>query len=135
MAKTIVQKVVFKNISAATLYNTYIDAKEHFASTGDEVSIQPKEGTKFKAYGDYIWGTNLQLIKDKLIVQSWRAADWQKTDIDSTLILLFEQTGKDGIVHMTHANVPDEQYKNLQGGWNDFYWKPWKQYFALKNKK
>jgi len=31
MAKTIIQKIVFKNIPIATLYNTYMNAKEHSA--------------------------------------------------------------------------------------------------------
>ena len=135
MASTITQKVVFKNIPVATLYNAYMNAKEHSASVGVVAIIQNKEGAKFTAHGNYVTGKNLQLIKDKLIVQSWRASDWGKSDIDSTFILCFEQRGKDGIVYMTHANVPDKQFEGIKRGWNDYYWKPWKKYFAEKRKK
>jgi activator of HSP90 ATPase len=132
MAKTLIQKVVFKGISAADLYNTYVDAKEHTKAIGLPVSIQKKEGTKFKTDDGYITGKTLQLVKDKLIVQSWRGSDWDKTDLDSTFILSFEQNGKDGIVNMVHANIPDNQYAGIKDGWNVFYWKPWKKYFASK---
>jgi activator of HSP90 ATPase len=132
MAKTLTQKVVFRDISAADLYNTYVDAKEHTKAIGLPVSIQEKEGTRFKTDDGYITGKTLQLIKDKLIVQSWRGSDWNKSDIDSTFILSFEQNGKDGIVNMVHANVPDNQYAGIKDGWNTYYWKPWKKYFASK---
>ena len=71
-------------------------------------------------------------MKDKLIVQSWRAADWSKNNIDSTFILSFEQKKNDAVLTMVHANVPDNQAANLKGGWNDFYWQPWKKYLAEK---
>ncbi len=136
MAKTILQKVVFKNTTAETLYNLYMEAKQHSAVIGGPVKIQNKEGIAFTAYDDYISGKNLQLIPGKLIVQSWWASDWDAQETISTFILLFEQKGKDAIVHMTHANVPDQHYKGIKDGWDDYYWKPWKEFLKkLKEKK
>ncbi len=126
MAKKILQTVVFKNTTVSTLYNFYMDAKQHSLVTGAAAKIQKKEGTKFSAYGDYCSGKNLQIIPDKLIIQSWVASDWDKADPESTFILLFEQKGNDATVYVTHANVPESQYKSLKQGWNEFYWKPWK---------
>jgi activator of HSP90 ATPase len=135
MAKTIVQRIVFKGIPVSALYNTYIDAKEHSASISAPVKIQKKEGTKFTAHGNYITGKNLQLLKDKLIVQSWRGTDWSKSDIDSTFILLFEEKGNDGVINMVHANIPDKHAAGIKKGWDDYYWNPWKKYFSEKKKK
>ena len=134
MAKTLTQKIVFKGIPVSALYNTYINAKEHTKAIGIPVSIQAKEGAKFRTHDGYITGKNFQLVKDKLIVQSWRASEWSKSDPDSTFILSFEQKGKDGVVNMVHANVPDKHYAGIKDGWNTYYWKPWKKYFASKNK-
>src|SRR5882724_2138951 len=114
MPKTIVQKIVFKNIPAAILYNTYIDPREHSAAIGAPVKIRNKEGAIFSAHGDYVAGKNFELAKDKLIVQSWRASDWNNSDPDSTFILLFEQNGKDGIINMVHANVPDKEFEGIK---------------------
>jgi activator of HSP90 ATPase len=134
MPKTLTQKVVFKGVSASTLYNTYMDAKEHTKSIGVSVSIQKKEGTKFTAHDGYITGKTFQLVKDKLIVQSWRASEWDESDTDSTFILSFEQKEKDGIVNMVHANIPDKQYAGIKDGWNQYYWQPWKKYFSSRKK-
>lgn len=130
MAKTITQKITFKNTTPEVLYNLYMNAKLHLKATGAPVKISEKVGADFSAYDGYCRGKNLQLIKNKLIVQSWRASDWNENDVDSTFILLFEQKGKDVVVTMVHANVPDNQAKALAGGWNDFYWTPWKNYLS-----
>lgn len=132
MTKTITQKIVFKNTDTKTLYNLYIDAKKHTEVTGDIAKISAKQGAKFSAFGNYITGKHLQLVKDKLIVQSWRDTDWKKADIDSTFILNFEQKGKDVVVHMTHANLPLHRAADINQGWHDYYWKPWKQYLDKK---
>lgn len=135
MAKTLIQKVVFKGIAAATLYDTYVDAIEHSKAIGIPVTIQEKEGSKFKTHDEYITGKILQLIKNKLVVQSWRGSDWDDPDIDSTFILSFEQKGKDGILNMVHANIPDRHYPGIKDGWNTYYWQPWKEYFSSEKKK
>jgi hypothetical protein len=70
MARTITQKVVFKNTPVSTLYGTYINARQHSASVGVAAKIQNKEGAKFSAHDNYVTGKNLQLIKNKLIVQA-----------------------------------------------------------------
>ena len=132
MAKTIVQKVVFKNTTPKQLYDMYTNAKKYGDSTGMPAKITPKEGAKFNVSDGYITGKNLQLKKDKLIVQSWRAVDWAKDDIDSTFIINLEANGKDTVLHAIHANVPDNQVKGIDDGWHQFYWKPWKEYLAGK---
>ena len=131
MPKTITQKVVFKNAKASVLYSMYLDSRHHTKLTGNNPArISAKEGAKFSAHGGYCWGKNLQLVKDKLIVQSWRAADWSKSDMDSTFILSFEQNKNDAVLNMIHANVPDNQAAPLKDGWNEFYWRPWKKYLS-----
>jgi activator of HSP90 ATPase len=132
MVKTILQTVVFRNTNVEILYNLYLDAKLHSLVTGGTAKIQRKEGIKFSAYDGYCYGKNLQLIPNQLIIQSWRAADWDEDEATSTFILLLEQSSDDAIVHMTHANVPAHQYKALKDGWNSFYWKPWKEYLMQK---
>jgi len=128
MVKTITQKVIFKNTKPAKLYDLYMDSDKHTAATGSPANIHRKPGQSFMAYDNYITGKNLQLIPDRLIVQTWRASDWENSDIDSTFILSFQKKGKDTILYMTHANVPKRQVDDLKQGWVDFYWKPWKNY-------
>src|SRR5580658_3799426 len=117
MAKTIVQKVVFKNTTPKVLYNLYMDEKKHTMIAGAPCKISAKEGAKYTVHGGYISGKNLQLIKDKLIVQTWRAQTWDKSDVDSTFIINLEQQGNDVVLHAIHANVPDKHVAGVKKGW------------------
>jgi activator of HSP90 ATPase len=132
MAKTIIQNVVFKNTTPKILYDLYMDAKQHTMIAGSPCEISAKEGTKFSAHGGYISGKNLQLVKDKLIVQTWRAQTWDKNEIDSIFIIHLEQKGKNVVLQAIHANVPDKHVAGVTKGWEGHYWGPWKQHIAGK---
>ena len=132
MAKTILQTVVFKNTTPDTLYNIYMDSKKHSKATGGAAKISTKIGSSYSSWNEYISGKTLQLVKGKLIVQSWRSTEFKVDDLDSIFILQFEKKGNDTVVNMIHANVPEHQYLQVKGGWNDFYWKPWKKYLREK---
>jgi|ERR1017187_9264026 activator of HSP90 ATPase len=132
MAKTINQKVVFKNTTTDVLYDLYMNAKKHSMISGAPAVISAKPGSNFSAHGGYIKGKNLHLVKDKTIVQTWRGSDWNESDPDSIFIINLEQKGKDVVLYATHSNVPDDQCEDIAQGWKDFYWNPWKQYLAGK---
>ncbi|MEO6000274.1 MAG: SRPBCC domain-containing protein [Chitinophagaceae bacterium] len=130
MSKTIVQDVVFKNTTPKDLYDLYMDSNKHSVATGAPAEIAEKEGGTYSAHGGYISGKNLQLIPNKLIVQSWRAQSWSSQDIDSTFIIFLEPQGDDVLLHAIHANVPDNAAGDLDKGWHKMYWEPWKLYLA-----
>ena len=130
MPKTITQRVVFKNTTASELYELYMNAKKHSAATGTGTKISEKEGAKYSAGDDYITGKNLVLVKNKMIVQTWKAADWDKDEQDSIFILTFEQQGKNAVLNMVHANIPDKHADSIKKGWTTYYWNPWKAYLA-----
>ncbi|MFZ1979541.1 MAG: SRPBCC domain-containing protein [Bacteroidota bacterium] len=132
MSKTIIQKVVFKNATAKDLYNLYMDEKKHSMATAVPARISRKVGGRYSVHNGYITGKNLHLVKDKLIVQTWRAQDWSDSDLDSTFILSMEQRGKDVVLQVVHANVPDKQVKGIDKGWHAFYWEPWKKFLSGK---
>ena len=132
MSKTIIQKIVFKNTTSKILYDLYMNPKKHSLVTGAPAVISAKEGTVYSAHGGYITGKNLHLIKDKLIVQTWRAQGWDKSDIDSTFIINLEQKGNNVVLHAIHANLPDKHSEHIDKGWHDHYWNRWKQHLAGK---
>ena len=128
------QSVLFKQATPQALYKLYMDAKLHTTVTAAEAKITDEEGADYSAHDGYITGKNLQLVKNKLIVQSWKGSDWKKSDLDSTFILHFEKKGEDALLTMVHANIPEEYAKDIKDGWTQYYWKPWKQYLAKKKK-
>ncbi len=128
MSKTIVQDVLFKNTTPKQLYDLYMDGEKHSIATGAPANITATEGSSYSAHNGYITGKNLQLIKDRLIVQTWRAQSWSSDDIDSTFIIYLEPQGADVLLHAVHANVPDNAMESLNAGWHKMYWEPWKLY-------
>lgn len=131
MSKTIIQKITFKNTTSKTLYDLYMDQKKHSMVTGATAKITNKEGANFSAHDGYIKGKNLQLIKDKLIVQTWHGKDWDKGEPDSVFILNFNPKGKDVILEMIHTNLPDKNADSISKGWKAYYWEPWKKYLLI----
>ncbi|HEY6951939.1 MAG TPA: SRPBCC domain-containing protein [Bacteroidota bacterium] len=134
MPKTIVQRVVFKNAKTGDLYDLYMNPKKHAHISGGPVKVSGRVGAKFSAFGGYITGRNLHLVKNRLIVQSWRGSDWKKSDLDSTFVIHLEQKGKDVILLATHANVPDKHVPGITKGWHKHYWNQWKRHLTGKER-
>ena len=132
MARNIVQTLVFKNTTPKALYDLYMNTKKHSIATGAPAHLSNKVGGKYSAHGGYITGANIHLLKDKMIVQSWRTQEWSTDDPDSTFIIYLEQKGKNTVLHMIHANLPDKHAESINKGWHIHYWEPWKKYLAGK---
>jgi len=107
-----------------------MNGEKHSVATGAPAQITNTEGSIFSAHNGYITGKNLQLIKDKLIVQTWRAQSWSSDEPDSTFILHFEPQGNDTLLHVVHANVPTNAFDDLNSGWHKMYWEPFRLYLA-----
>jgi hypothetical protein len=75
MQNTIYQKIIFRSTKTKALYYLYMDSKKHPVATVSPANISPKEGGRYSAHDNYIKGENLQLVKNKLIMQTWRAVD------------------------------------------------------------
>ena len=117
MAKTIEQKLVFKNTTPKAVYDLYMNAKLHSHITGGPAKISDKVGSSFSAHGGYITGKNIHLVKDKLIVQTWRSLGWDKNDVDSIFMIKLEPKGKDVILYAVHTNLPDKAVESVSKGW------------------
>ena len=135
MAKHITQKVTFKKIKPKALFELYMNKKKHALIAGAPVIISSKVGSAFSAHGGYITGKNIHTVKDRVIVQTWRAMDWTPEDPDSIFTIVLEPSGKDTILHAIHSGVPDAKAESIDKGWHDHYWKPWKQHLAGKKIK
>jgi len=135
MAKHITQKITFKKTKPKALFELYMNGKKHALISGSPVTISSKAGSAFSSHGGYITGKTIYAVKDKIIVQTWRAMDWTPEDPDSIFTIVLEPSGKDTILHVIQNGVPDPKTESIEKGWHDHYWKPWKQYLAGKKIK
>jgi uncharacterized protein YndB with AHSA1/START domain len=119
----------------ARLYSMYLDPREHAAFTGAPVRIAGRPGAPFEAFGGALTGTILQVIPNRLIVQSWRSTEFAKRDLDSTLILSFWKHPRGGRIELTHVNVADSDFAGVSEGWSKYYWVPWRAYLEARSRK
>lgn len=131
MTKAIQQSVEF-DAAPESLYELYMDARQHSKATGSPAKLSRKPGASFTAFGGQLRGKNLLIVPKKMIVQSWRSTSWKKEDADSILIITFSRTKSGGRVDLVHVNVPEDDYKGVSDGWSKYYWKPWRTYLAAE---
>ena len=112
----------------ARLYAMYLDPRQHAAFTGAPVKIAARAGARFEAFGGALTGTILQVVANRLIVQSWRSTQFAKRDLDSTLVLSFWPDPAGGRIELTHVNVADTDFAGVSEGWSKYYWVPWRAY-------
>ena len=109
-------------------FDMYLDAASHAAFTGLPVTIEPRMGGRFRAFDGMLSGTILHVEPKRLIVQTWRSANWPSEAIDSVLTLSF-WPDKDGArIELVHVNVPEEDFAGVSQGWEKYYWTPWRAY-------
>jgi len=96
--------------------------------TGSPAEVGPEVGDSFTAWDGYIHGRHLELEPGKRILQAWRTTEFQPSDEDSRLEVLFEPNAGGTRVAIRHSNLPADGLQYLQG-WVDFYLEPMKAYF------
>lgn len=108
------------------LYDMYLDAAEHAAFTGGAVEIDARAGATFSAFDGVLSGTILHVAPKRMIVQTWRSANWPADAVDSVLTLTFAPQGDGGRIELAHVNVHDDDFAGVSQGWEKCYWTPWR---------
>ena len=125
MVKTIKQTVII-DANPKEVYNTLMDSKKHSQFTGDKAIISKKVGGSFSVFSGYITGKNKELAPAKRIVQEWTTTELPKGYYTEVTYLL-KEVGEKTKIEFTQTNVPDDNYKSLSEGWEEYYWTPLKK--------
>jgi len=110
------------------VFDMYLDAAMHAAFTGLPVTIEPRAGVEFRAFDGMLSGKILHIAPKRLIVQTWRSANWPATAIDSVLTLTFWPEKDGARIELVHINVAEEDFAGVSHGWEKYYWTPWRAY-------
>ncbi len=62
-----------------------------------------------------------------MIVQTWRSMGWKPGELDSILVLTLTAEPGGMRVDLTHVGVPDDDAENVANGWENSYFKPWRE--------
>ena len=112
--------------SAHEIYESLMDSKKHSAFSGDVAKISREVGGKFTTFGGYSSGKNLELVKDKKIVQLWRASDWPEGHFSTVTFLLKSAKGGTKVM-FSQKGIPVSEVANITTGWKTYYWEPLKK--------
>ena len=122
--KTIRQIATFP-AKPAEVYELLMDSRKHASLSGTKANISRKVGGKFSAHDGYCEGTNLELIENKKIVQTWRGSDWPEGHYSRTSYSLKPVKGGTRL-SFYQSGVPEKHYVHIKQGWIDHYWTPMK---------
>jgi activator of HSP90 ATPase len=120
-----IRHVVRFKAKPSTIYSALMNSRKHAAFTGAPAKIDPKVGGRFAAWGPHIRGINIELIKNKRIVQAWKAANWPKGHYSIATFEL-KPAGSGTVLTFTHVGIPAKNAKGINQGWKTHYWQPLK---------
>jgi len=106
-----------------------------WGSTGFPVTIAARAGAPFRAFNDMLSGTIIHVAPKRLIVQTWRSANWATTAIDSVLTLSFWPEKDGARIELVHVDVPEEDFAGVSQGWEKYYWTPWRALLNAETKR
>ena len=86
--------------------------------------MSDKNDEHFTLWGGDIWGTNLVVTPNEKLVQEWYSGDWAEPS--KVTFQLREKKGKTKVT-LLHENIPDEEFKDIEKGWGDYYLGPLKE--------
>ena len=112
------------------IYKAWLSTKGHSAMTGSPAKATSRIGGKFSAWDGYIFGKTLELTPNQRIIQAWRTTEFPNNAPDSRLEVALEEVKGGTKVTFIHTDMPKDQTDSYRQGWEDFYFKPMKEYFA-----
>jgi hypothetical protein len=71
--RTVIFQSVVLPAPAESLFAMYTDPAKHAVITGAPVAISVEPGSPFQAFNGALTGATLQIIPQRLVIQSWRS--------------------------------------------------------------
>ncbi len=123
MSKTI--RKVYK-ISSQTddVWQALVDPVIIDKWSGSSNKMSSEVGTDFELWNGDIFGKNLEVIPGKKLVQEWYGGNWPKP---SKVTFTIKKDQKGTILELEQINVPDEQFEDIDNGWDEYYLGPMKE--------
>ncbi|NTU69378.1 ATPase [bacterium] len=122
---TIIEKHYYINSPANKVWAALTDPKIIENWGAGPAIMNSEEGTNFSLWGGDIWGTNLEIEENKKLVQDWYGGKWEKP---SRVVFTLNDQGSKTQLSLLHTEMPKEETKELDKGWDDFYLGAIKQY-------
>ena len=101
------------------VWKALTDPKEINEWGGGPAIMSAEEGAEFSLWDGDIYGKNIKVEKEKLLVQEWYGnKEWQKPSI-----VEFKISSESNIttIKLSHNGIPDDEVADFAAGWQDYY--------------
>jgi activator of HSP90 ATPase len=115
-------------VAPEIIYKAWLNSDRHSAMTGGKADCNAQEGKSFTAWYGYISGTNITLVQNHKIIQSWRTTEFSSADEDSLVEIELQKSDHGCLFELHHSRIPAGQ-PDYKKGWLEFYIEPMIKYF------
>ncbi len=89
---------------------------------GGPAKMTAQVGNQFSLWGGDIHGVNTKVVDKQLLEQDWYSGhNWKQP---SKVSFRFSTDHDKTLVELVHSGVPDEESKDIEQGWEDYYLGP-----------
>jgi len=106
------------------VWNALVDPDVIDKWGGRAVKMDAEVGAEFQLWDGDIYGKNIEVVKERKLIQEWFSGDWPKPSI-VTFTLQIQDHGT--ILELEHVDVPDEEIDDVDQGWDTYYIGPMKE--------
>jgi len=127
---TTVRLSVFLRATPLEVYHALLDPSKRAEWTGEKATGEAKVGSIFTTTDGYVSVKNLELVEGKLILQEWKTKEWPD-EYPPSLVKYSLKPERGGTrLTLNHSKVPATIKDYINSGWDEYNWKPLKNYFA-----
>lgn len=113
-----IKKTYEMKASPEEVFEALVNSELVQAWSGDEAKMSALVGAKFSLWGGQMFGTNLEVVKNKKLVQEWCYDQWKEP---SKVTFTIKAKGKITIVDLLHEDVPEKSLNTISDGWDSYY--------------
>lgn len=124
---TSLEKEYIIESSPENIFKALTDPLEIEQWSGAPAIMQAYKGGEFSLWGGSIIGVN-EIMEKNLIQQLWKESKWQEY---SNVTFEIKANSQNVSLTLKHTNIPDQSFKDIETGWDDYYLKPLKSYLEL----
>ncbi len=127
-----IQQTYEMNATAEEVFEALVNPEIIQIWSQDEAKMSAQVGGSFMLWGGQMFGTNLEVVKNKKLVQEWCYDQW---DAPSKVTMTIKTKGKKTVVELLHEDVPEKSLKSITEGWNDYYLGAMQEMFETEKMK
>jgi activator of HSP90 ATPase len=129
-SRTSLHQEVHFDAPPARVYQALLGAKAFAAFTGMKAQIDPRPGGAISIFGGLVVGRNVELVRNRRIVQAWRPVEDFPAGVYSLVKMELLPAGSGTRLILDHTGFPEGHYDHLNAGWPPRYWIPLKKYLG-----